>query len=720
MSTSDERSDSTSTSLCEDCSTMGGSSRRSSFPECDINEEGSKRYYHENDSRRTSEPTFCVQSSFQERLQCCKFRCNWIITKIHDNPLCPSWGRLSRILALVALGLMLWGYTYSLLDKIAGIDGQLFRIGVLCVAAHLAGWLIHLIGLPPLLGMLLMGILLRNVGFVELTGKWLSLAGNLRKVALVVILIRAGLGLDPSALKRLSWVVLRLSIFPSVVEVLFVAIMMHFLLDFPWLWGLLMGTVLAAVSPAVVIPCSVHLQDKGYGRKKGIPTLIIAAASVDDINAISAFGVLLGIIFSTGNQTMQLLQGPLGLVIGLISGSIMGFFLQYVPQKNDEYVVTLRTLLLACGSLLLMFGIDALGYKGAGPLGCMVAGFVACHGWRAQGWNEGKIYDIYSVIKPMLYISKLLGMAPFSLKDEIGSRNLEVSNPATVYSILILLILFIRQYWIFNNLYFEVVDSVFKTVAKIETLTISLTTLGSIIILLYKRHYICIIFQHISQFDSRLCTLTKFNESALLLLIGQICFHSVISTALCLSVTIHIGFLNFIKFINSSPLSNMLIILVIDIQVTNLLTLIWQRFKAINQQFENEINNGIFFINQESSNKINTSFIISNVENKWFKNSFIKFKELKDHHYNLCSICGTVNNTYGILMLMNVLFKFVDIVFNAYFRILRVLKYSKGQYDHDIWEWTMTALMCWYIVKLAITLWSYSSVTYQVRYSILE
>ena len=87
---------------------------------------------------------------------------------------------------------------------------------------------------------------------------------------------------------------------PCIAEACTVGLVSHFLLGFPWLWGFMLGFVLGAVTPAVIVPTLLSLQEKGYGVTKGIPTLIIAAASADDVLAISAFGVVLGAAFATG------------------------------------------------------------------------------------------------------------------------------------------------------------------------------------------------------------------------------------------------------------------------------------------------------------------------------------------------------------------------------------------------------------------------------------
>ncbi|PSN36209.1 hypothetical protein C0J52_07302 [Blattella germanica] len=283
----------------------------------------------------------------------------------------PRWPKISRALALSLFGLLVWGNAYSMIGELAGPEGQLIRIACVCIFAHIAGWFVHFTPLPPLLGMLLVGLTLRNVGFVQLTGPYVRLASILRKMALAVILIRAGVGLDPVALKRLGAMVLKLTIIPALIEAIVVAVMSHYLLNLPWMWGFLLGAVLAAVSPAVVVPCLFSLQDKGYGRKKGIPTLLIAAATLNDIISISAFGVLLSIIFSTGDLTVQIIQGPIGIILGLIGGSFCGYLLHIFPKMSDSHVVSLRTMVLSAEGLLLLIGSETLGFDGAGPLGCI-------------------------------------------------------------------------------------------------------------------------------------------------------------------------------------------------------------------------------------------------------------------------------------------------------------------------------------------------------------
>ena len=122
------------------------------------------------------------------------------------------------------------------------------------------------------------------------------LSRSLRTLCLAVILLRAGLELDPVQLWRLSGMVLRATFIPCFVEAAAVAALSHFILGFPWTVGFMLGFVLAAVSPAVIIPCLMSLSERGYGVAKGIPTLVISACAADDVVAISGSVYLLTVL----------------------------------------------------------------------------------------------------------------------------------------------------------------------------------------------------------------------------------------------------------------------------------------------------------------------------------------------------------------------------------------------------------------------------------------
>ncbi|KAJ9599128.1 hypothetical protein L9F63_010396 [Diploptera punctata] len=332
---------------------------------------------------------------------CYKF---WNAMKSH--PLCPSPQRFQRFLALLILIFMIWGSAYSDLGDIAGPQGQLFQIGFLGVTAYIAGYITVLLNLPALLGMLLMGLLLRNVELVVFSGPYLHMTSSLRKVALLITIIRSGLELDPVALKKLSLMVAKLLVVPAVVETAVIAVMTYFLLDLPWIWGFLLGSFLAAISPAVILTSLFQIQKKGnYGISKGIPTLIIAVTTLDDILCISVFGVLLSIITSTGSLTYQIISGPAGVVIGICYGLIVGIVFRYIPHAKDRKASMLRTFLLAAGGLLVLFGSEKIGFGSAGPLGCIMYTFIACNGWdpKEKEMVNANFRLLWVIFEPILF-----------------------------------------------------------------------------------------------------------------------------------------------------------------------------------------------------------------------------------------------------------------------------------------------------------------------------
>jgi NhaP-type Na+/H+ or K+/H+ antiporter len=332
-------------------------------------------------------------------------------------PFCPTYRQFARILSLVLIGLLCWGVVYALLGQTATPGGQLFGLAVLCIAAHFGGWLMSLTTLPPLIGMLLTGLLLQNIGLVHIAGEYREVVSVLRKVALVIILTRAGLDLDSAALKRMRITVPKLGLIPWVVECVVIAIMTHYLLALPWIWAFLLGSVIAAVSPAVVVSCLIRLRQKGYGVAKGIPTLIIAASGIDDAMSVAVFGIIHSIMFSSDALVFQIMQGPLSIVGGIGFGILWGILARYVPEKQDPFVVPLRVLMLFGGGLIAVLGSEQIGYGGAGPLGCITAAFVSCYFWTKQGWEikDNPVASAFEIFW-MIFEPILFGLAGSQIK----------------------------------------------------------------------------------------------------------------------------------------------------------------------------------------------------------------------------------------------------------------------------------------------------------------
>ncbi|XP_026019247.1 sodium/hydrogen exchanger 9B2-like isoform X1 [Astatotilapia calliptera] len=325
---------------------------------------------------------------------------------------CPRpQGLVNLLITKVCLFALLFGVVWSITGKECLPGGNLFGIIILFICSVLGGKLVGMIQLPtlppfpPLLGMLLAGLLLRNVPYITdaifIDTHW---SAALRNIALSIILTRAGLGLNPEALSRLKAVCVRVAVGPCMVEACIGAVVSHFLLGLPWVWGFILGFVLAAVSPAVVFPSMLLLQREGYGVEKGIPTLLIAAGSFDVILAITGFSTCLGIAFSTGSTWMNILKGLLEVVGGIVAGMILGMFLYCFPSNDQEDLVLRRTLMLLGLSIFSVFTCNVIGFAGAGSLCTLVLAFLAALGWKTEKAPVAEIVGrSWDVFQPLLF-----------------------------------------------------------------------------------------------------------------------------------------------------------------------------------------------------------------------------------------------------------------------------------------------------------------------------
>ncbi|XP_054745114.1 sodium/hydrogen exchanger 9B1 isoform X1 [Anastrepha obliqua] len=350
--------------------------------------------------------TFCLKCRGEEN------RPSWeppYWQKIFPYPLCPSFRQFSRLCVLILIGVLIWFTAYVIIGDSAAPGGQLFNLVVLAVAANFGGWLISLTTLPRLIGMLLVGILFQNIGWVHLDGDFSRVTAHLRKFALTIILIRAGLELEADAFRKVYKTILKLGVIPWGTEVIIISLTTHWLLNLPWVWSALLGSAVAAVSPAVVVPCLIRLRSKGYGVAKGIPTLIIAVSGIDDALSVALFGIIGSIMFSDRGLGYQISQAPVCIIGGLAFGVIWGYVARFFPEKGDEYVVPLRSIMLFAGSLVAIYGSEKLEYEGAGPLAVVFSAFISNLFWCQQGWEAddnpvGTAFEIiWMLFEPILF-----------------------------------------------------------------------------------------------------------------------------------------------------------------------------------------------------------------------------------------------------------------------------------------------------------------------------
>ena len=488
------------------------------------------------------------------------------ISKLQKNPVTgsclPPKNEVATTLTLIFTIFAIFLTARTVLGPIADIGGTIFALLTLILVALLGGKLVLLIGLviqrtckvdirlPPLLGMLIVGILLKNIpynfgqfGRAECTadhrnasllkqtfvdgsyelerkedhGSWKRSAADrqevqaayrvrrslevnytedsrldedlnchpkyighdldpaisctLRSICLTVILLMAGLELDPIALMKLSAMVVRATFIPCFVEAVAVAVLSNLLLGFPWTVGFMLGFVLAAVSPAVIIPSLMSLSQRGFGVAKGIPTLVIAACSADDVVAISGFGIFLGLTFSKGAPLWKLiLHGPIEVVMGVSFGIFWGFLAQWIPNKDHRHVAFFRWLILLGGGLSAVFGAHLIHYDGAGGLATIIMAFVAGMQWRKEGWGDHN--PVMKTFKQMWIILEPVIFALIGTEIQIDKINPDTLGLSIVVLLVALVFRMVGTYIAVSGGVLTVREKIFMTFAWLPKATV--------------------------------------------------------------------------------------------------------------------------------------------------------------------------------------------------------------------------------------------------------
>lgn len=210
---------------------------------------------------------------------------------------------------------------------------MLLSVGLILLVGMSLGRLCQKLKLPNLLGLLLTGVLLGPYVLDLLDPSILNISAELRKIALIIILTRAGLGLDISGLKKIGRPAVLMCFVPASFELLGMILIAPKLMGMTTLEAAIMGSVLAAVSPAVVVPRMVKLMDEGYGTAKGIPQLILAGASVDDVYVIVLFSTFTGMAQGGKASVLSFVNIPVSIILGIAIGLALGFALAFFFGK---------------------------------------------------------------------------------------------------------------------------------------------------------------------------------------------------------------------------------------------------------------------------------------------------------------------------------------------------------------------------------------------------
>lgn len=234
---------------------------------------------------------------------------------------------------------------------------MLLSIALILLCGMSMSWICKKLKLPGLLGMLLTGIVLGPYVLNLLDENILNISSELRKMALIIILMRAGLGLDISGLKKIGRPAGMMCFVPASFELLGMLVLAPRLLGLSLLEAAILGSVLAAVSPAVVVPRMVKLMKEGYGTEEGIPQLILAGASVDDVYVIVLFTTFTGIMQGKGVSVVSFLNIPVSIILGIVIGLLAGWFLAKYYEKV-HIRDTVKVLIMLSISFLLVAAED--------------------------------------------------------------------------------------------------------------------------------------------------------------------------------------------------------------------------------------------------------------------------------------------------------------------------------------------------------------------------
>lgn len=230
---------------------------------------------------------------------------------------------------------------------------MLLSISLIVLCGMFLGYICKKIKLPSLVGMILTGILLGPYVFNLIDDSILNISADIRKIALIIILTRAGLSLDISGLKKIGRPAVLMCFLPASFELLGMLILGPLLLNLTLLEAAILGSVLAAVSPAVVVPRMIKLMEEGYGNGKSIPQLILAGASVDDVFVIVLFTTFTGIAQGGSASVMEFVNIPVsvaaGIAIGLIVGWILSKYFSVFHMRD-----TVKVLIILAVSFLLV------------------------------------------------------------------------------------------------------------------------------------------------------------------------------------------------------------------------------------------------------------------------------------------------------------------------------------------------------------------------------
>lgn len=250
------------------------------------------------------------------------------------------------------------------------------------------------LALPGLIGMIIAGMLLGPNGLDWLDPSLLSISSSLREMALVIILTRAGLSLNVEELKKIGLPAILMSFVPAILEISAITVLAPLFFDLSYIESALMGTVVAAVSPAVIVPLMLKIKAQGYGQKRGIPQLVLAGASLDDIFVIVLFYAFLSLASGGAVTASHFFTIPVSIILGILVGIIVGWLLGQCFRLINLNVIVQVLITISVSFLLLALEDSLEGFiPVSGLLSIMSLGVVLHQFFPAVAGNLSPVYS---------------------------------------------------------------------------------------------------------------------------------------------------------------------------------------------------------------------------------------------------------------------------------------------------------------------------------------
>ena len=308
-------------------------------------------------------------------------------------------------------------------------DCMLTSIAMILLLGLLIGWIFSRFKLPSLLGMVIVGIILSPHALNLIDESIIGISAELRQIALVIILTRAGLSLNISDLKKVGRPAVLMCFVPACIEILGTVLLAPMLLDVTILEAAIIGSVIAAVSPAVIVPRMIRLIEEGYGKNKSIPQLILAGATVDDVFVIVVFTAFTALA-STGEMSVSsFVQIPISIVLGVVFGGCIGMLLVLFFKKCHMRDSIKILIILSISFLILEVENRLQGY-------IPVSGLLAI---MSMGIIIKQKYDVLALRLSVKYNKLWLGAEVFLFVLVGATVNLRYVASAGVSAILLIL-----------------------------------------------------------------------------------------------------------------------------------------------------------------------------------------------------------------------------------------------------------------------------------------